>query len=863
MAQTKRFDTQSVKARNAKRYSQYSDTAQVLPDGTFQNLNDVFSEGINELARQGEYLLGEKKFTTAQNMSSLTTMGSLISRKQKRPVSAMGLILVSHTDNEGNVRLDNYGKTFFDINEGSDYDNIEKKSNSTSIERKALVPWTCDVPYTLPKGTIFYSNSGVQYISTESVSSRVLTTRYSDINNSDVRMAEFLSSGGWDGIKYLKVPVIQGIQRSPTLGYSNKDKFQTFTLNETDVEDASNIKSREYFYIELINENTGEKEKWSEVQNIRMAGPYDKVFESKISKDKTSLIIKFGDDVTGKIPYNGWRVVLHYLETLGAGGNIENKFQVNRMSLPNGVIIKDPRFDTYSEFLSCTNDAPIGGGQNIENEVEYKENAPVSYLKSYTTSVSGAYQRQIKDNSPYSLAKLKCFPSSEFIASQVDMERDENVLDEVANEVSIVNNVLNICAIKSNGEKLKGSEAERFKEIVIKYLGENKGPSDSLTVIEPNFIKIAPSIKVNTKNPEIPESDIQASVKAAISGMYSIFNTDFNKPLYSSKITQLASNFQFSESTNLTLEALANVDYENTQIIRAVDIDDNESGLVAIPFKFDEAFGQDKYKAGFKNSVVNSQYLLKIDLKFKEDVTNAKSRTFFLFDNRSNTLSIDETQENEKEFERKDLFTPQASSVLGYKIRLYDETQNGYNKRAIRVAQFPFINRITDTEFMTKAKSWQFQPFEIRPYEQDENGDNKYFESELVPEELRVSIAGEDSSIGTTCFKKNINYIKNVDIIFAENYDQPQSIDYATGWFIIPMEYIGISSYTEYDQAKRAVGDKTLTDFMSSYISQLEQMVQLKVYAQPKIEDITCDDWNDIIFVDDDDIKVERNLIVE
>jgi hypothetical protein len=77
------------------------------------------------------------------------------------------------------------------------------------------------------------------------------------------------------------------------------------------------------------------------------------------------------------------------------------------------------------------------------------------------------------------------------------------------------------------------------------------------------------------------------------------------------------------------------------------------------------------------------------------------------------------------------------------------------------------------------------------------------------------------------------------------------------------MEYIGISSYTEYDQAKRAVGDKTLTDFMSSYISQLEQMVQLKVYAQPKIEDITCDDWNDIIFVDDDDIKVERNLIVE
>lgn len=876
MAEIKRFDNPSIKGRNTQRFARYTDTAQVLPDGTFENLNDVFSEGLAEVAQYGEYLLGEKKFTTAQNISSLVTMGTLISRKRARSQSAIGMILVSHTDSEGNVRLNNFGKSFFDLNETSDYDNIDKKEDSTPTERKALVPWTYSVPYTIPKGTLFYTESGIQFISTESVSSRVLTSKYSEIINSDIKMAEFLEAGGWDGIKYLRVPVIQGIQRNVTIGYASNAKFQTFTLDEVDVEDASNVKSREYFYIELFNEATGEKEKWSEVQNIRQAGPYDKVFESKLSKDGKFLIIKFGDDLTGKVPPAGVRVNLHYLETLGAGGNIESNFQITKMAFPNGVILKDPRFDTYSEFLSCTNIGPIGGGKNIENEVEYKENAPVSYLRSYTTAVKGSYEKQIKNNSPYSLAKIKCFPSSEFTASQVDIERDENIDDIVANEVSIVNNVLNVCAVKANGEKLCGKDAEYFKDVVIKYLGENKAPSDSLTIIEPNYIQMAPSLKINVTDPEVSEADVRVSIKNAVSKAYSIFNTDFNKPLYSSKISHTASNFKFTDSVNLTLEALASVDYNNCEIIRAIDNEDNEFGLLAVPFKFDETFGQDKYYNGFKNHSVNAPYLLKVDFKFKNGVdADSKSRTFFLLDNRNSdevsleiakTLSHKRDSKGEYGYEtidrRIDISTPQASQTLGFPITFFDEQKNGFEDRQVRIAQFPYISQITDTEFMTKAKSWEFQPFENRPFEQDSDGTNKYFEMSLVQEDLRVSIAGSAGSVGTTCFKRNKSFIDNVDIIFNEDYGQPQSLDYASGWFIVPMDYVGISSYAEYDEAKTSPVSKTLNDFMESYISQLKQFVDIKVYAQPKTEDIFCDDWNDIIFIDDDDIKVERNLIM-
>ena len=41
----------------------------------------------------------------------------------------------------------------------------------------------------------------------------------------------------------------------------------------------------------------------------------------------------------------------------------------------------DPRTNMESTFLSCLNTVPIMGGQDIENEDTYRENAPLSYLK--------------------------------------------------------------------------------------------------------------------------------------------------------------------------------------------------------------------------------------------------------------------------------------------------------------------------------------------------------------------------------------------------------------------------------------------------------------------------------------------------
>ena len=521
----KRFTADAIKSRLIKRAEKDADSATILDDSAFQVILDTFSEGLAELARYIEYDTMEKKWTNAQNLPSLTHMGKLIGRKRRRPTSAIGYVVVSHKDINGKQRLPNYGSYFFDLDQTSDFDDITQDASANYIQKSALVPWTCSDVYTIPKGTIFTSTNNIPYISTSSVSTRILSIPYSTIITSSEKYEEFISSGGWDGIKYLKVPVIQGVQREITLGTANGNRFQAFSIPESNIEGAYNDISREYFYIEVTPEGSHTKtEKWAEVQNIRLAGPYDKVYETKLSEDGSSLIIKFGDGISGYLPPKGATITCHYLETLGAKGNLDRAGLIDGSSFqfPTGYRKIDPRSNALDEeFLYATNTIAISGGRDIEDSSAYRLNAPTSYLQSYTTAVKAAYEEQIMKASPVLLSKLKCFPDSTFTASQVDTSTNEDVNDNISDEVSIISNALNITAIKADGSKFDEETVnEEFIQPVIKTIGDLKGPNDTLTYIEPNYIKIAPSVKINTYDLNTTESDIRDQVSAAITAKY-------------------------------------------------------------------------------------------------------------------------------------------------------------------------------------------------------------------------------------------------------------------------------------------------------------------------------------------------------
>lgn len=860
-----RFDTESVKNRLTDRMKMNSESATILDDGAFSNVMDVFGEGINQIAGYIEYALRENKWETAMNMSSLTTLGSLIGRKRERPKSAIGYVVVSHTDNNNVDRLANYGNTFFDLNELSDFDDISQDTSANYIKKAALVPWTNATSYEVPKGTIFTAANGVQFISTKTVKSKPLSKPYSEISANDTKKIEFIRAGGWENIKYLKVPVIQGIKKQQTLGTASGERFQAFKLNAENVENASNSISKEYFYIEVKPPKSNVVERWAEIQKIRLAGPYDKVYETKITDDGTGVIIKFGDGISGKLPVKGSTITVHYLETLGAAGNIEQKFQINKMAFPAGERMIDPRTNMESSFLSCLNTTTIMGGKDIENEDTYRVNAPTSYLKSYTTAVKSSYEYQIMNNSPFTLSKLVCYPDSSFVAKQVDSginNMNEDIDEEVLNEVTLVSNALNISAIKANGDMVTNDEAEEFVKTVLSGISDIKGPNDSLNYVEPNYIKVAPSIKINTYDIDTSESEIIKDIKGAVTSEYSIFNTDFNVSLYSSKITHLASLFTFTDSVSLLLEAMANVSFEDTDI-KVFKITDNNEDIpvVAIPFQFDSTYGADSLSAGFKNASLESPYLLKINLEMiNTPEADSYARTFFLFDNRTdyNTsimYSIEQDAVSGK-FLTKSISSEFSRSNIGCDLNFFDESQDGYEGRTVRVAQYPLIDAITDSSYMSKVRNPQTAPFENRPYEVDINGGNKIYNADDLEDGEYVSLSGgavDASSSNTSVYKINKSWIDYVSIIFNENYDEPDSAEFAKGFFVIPISYFNFSTLDMKFNNETFLELEELSNLLKNYVS-------LKVFALPKIEDINTQKANDICFVDDDDIKVERVL---
>jgi hypothetical protein len=202
----------------------------------------------------------------------------------------------------------------------------------------------------------------------------------------------------------------------------------------------------------------------------------------------------------------------------------------------------------------------------------------------------------------------------------------------------------------------------------------------------------------------------------------------------------------------------------------------------------------------------------------------------------------------------KHITTENVKSQIGYDLNFFDETQDGYNKRTVRVAQYPLITNITDAAYMSKVKSPASAPFENRPYEVNFEGNNKIYNINDVEDGKFVQLSGANISSNTTNgYMINDSYINNVHIIFNENYSEPSSYDFARGFFIIPISYFNFSSLDMTFSNGKFLEMEELSNLLKNYVS-------LKVFALPKQTDILTQNPNDICFIDDDDIIVERVL---
>ena len=858
----------------------HEDWATIIGQGTIGNLLTTISEGNAELARYLEYLYQEKKWRNARNMSSLTHLADLIAYKRSLPKSAIGFVIVSHNDINGISRLSNFGTTFFDLDQSSDYDNLTQNLTATNMEKSALVPWTADTGYIIPEGTIFKSGTGVSYFSVETVESRALKEPFSAIKANDTKYADFIKAGGWNGIKYLKIPVIQGEKRSVEFGTARGARFESFSIDVLNVENASNLISEKYFKVSVtpqipsIGNNdyvAAKTEVWEPVIDIRIAGPYDKVFEYKILNNEDKVLIKFGDGITGQMLPAGALISCNYLETLGTAGNLEERYQIVQMVMPPGFNQIDPRFNVQTTFLECTNIVPIMGGKDIEDEDEIRVNAPPSYLQSYSIATKASYLNQIIKNSPINLLHCRIFQSSIYETESYGRKPNElpylsNVGEHsVLQEVSMVRNALLVTAIRSNGTKLDSPETELI-EPLIKAFNDRISPNDSFDYIEPNMVEIRPNIIVNTTE-TLTENEIKNNIMPQILDKYSIFNTDFEKPYYKTDIIDIVQNFNFSKYSSVFLEAKAKVNYMPTILsrvgMRYTAINDKKS-LFAFKFNFDPIFAQNQLGAGFKNFTQKAPYLLRADILFRNEPT--KNRSLFLFDNRTKLQDPFPLMEAENLPINENQILPIIEDTESYSnfenITFYNAYSENFVNHQVRTAQYNFIDRITSNSYVYQMKQFNSEPYEIRPLLLDASGKNKIFNVNEVPGDERVSFNYEETAniLGQQCFRKNTQFIPRCKLLFNENYNMPKDQNYAYGYLIIPISYILTS--TEISQFLIMFENYPGFEEMSEEFARFfNDQFTINVYAVPVQDEFTTENPFDILYSTKENILIQKNYL--
>jgi hypothetical protein len=890
-----RFDPIANYDRSKKRLGKHLGGAQIADNGTIDAILKANAEVDAEYIRYLEYLYNETKFKNCRNISSITHLTDLLSYKRQLPKSAIGYVIVSHTDFDGKNRLQNYGINFFDLDAPSDYDDLYKNPNATLAEKSALVPWTANEFYVIPEGTIFNTADGKKFIATSTVESRALKEPFSVIKKDKVKYQSFIEAGGWNGIKYLKVPVIQGEQITLELGEAEGTRFESFTIDNLNIENASNIISCKYFTVTVkpqakngYEQDDTYTETWERIPKIGLAGEYDKVFETEILDDAGKVLIKFGDGNTGKVLPKGALITVNYLQTLGDLGNIDTKFQITNMTLPEGFQMVDPRTNSVSSYLTCTNISPIMGGKAIEAQTEIKENAPISHLKSYTIGTKGVYLNKIIDESPVNLLHCRLFKSavvdsesygtidtsSEFASS---LDEDYNVLQEITTDKKS----LLISALRANGENIEDPESELLTPL--RQTLDDYTSSDSFEFIQPNKIEICPNIIITTSS-SILETDIKDELLPKIVSKYSIFYKDFGDKYFKSNITDIAHNLPYAKSVECLLEAKAKVDMEpiiysqsgqsniswlehigntvNDMSVYNSDEEDIES-LFGFRFSFDKIFAQNELGRGFKNYKYKAPYLVKADIIFKDDPANSK--TLILYDNRIdllNEITISDAYKTPIEINKS--YPLIKKTDYGPTSSVYwpqNESESFRNLQA-RTAQYPLIDRITNEKYMTQVKSFLQTPFEIRPLYIDEAGNNKIFDINDVPSADQVSFNYDAEVITSTCYRKNWQYWNHCKIEFSEDYNNPNSENYANGIIIIPVK--NILNSKEIATLKVMLAEtKDFEEQTPDIEKMIKDKIEINVYAVPVQDTFECNNEYDIIYSDKNYIKIEKDFIIK
>lgn len=502
----KRFDTLAVLTRMINQLQSKDQWSNIQKDGATYQLLEALSESPSEIARYGEQLLRELKWDTSRNFSSTKHMAKLVGKKLDRKHSAVGTIVVSHSDLEGSPRYSYIGTENFDIDAESNYDNRELDTSLSDIQySRALTPWLDTNSYTVPLHAVCYTKTGIEYVCAEKKEIQIWQNYWRDINKTEANRNSFRAAGGWNNYKYLLVPVVQGIEKTVTLGTSDNTASQSFLLATLDVEAADSYYTSQFCYIEI----EGDDEHWEEIQHLQTAQSTDKVFEINILDDLSGTEIKFGDGINGAIPPKDLRIVFHYLETKGAEGNLYKLYSfANEIS---GVQL--PQNTKYRGLtVGCQNVWPITGGKDLENLADFKENAETAYAKNY--KILHTYSEL--------LDRINTISPIPLIKTQVKTFYEETKI----NSTKVYKNTIGITGLSTSLHPLTDVEQIIFEKTVNNCINSKVLSNKIIKYVTPPILEIDSYISLEFKNPIQNIEGFKSSLKEYLQSKLGKTNLD-------------------------------------------------------------------------------------------------------------------------------------------------------------------------------------------------------------------------------------------------------------------------------------------------------------------------------------------------
>jgi hypothetical protein len=514
---------------------------QIITDSAITSEMGAHAESNAELARYFEYLLREGKWKEAKNIYSLLTQAPYLGYKPSRKVSSIGEIVFSHDS-----QLQYSGVT--NIFSTADLDTYLSPYSGTPSH------------IVIPKGTII-STGNIQFITIKDVSYDT-------------------------GMKWVSIPVIQGIQKSLTFQMLG-NSFESIRIVSNFVEDADNTTSNQFLTVYDTPSGYPTSIRYTEYEDIFLA-PYDALaYDVNTSADYSYVTIRFGNGVAGsKIPVNSTATV-NYLETLGSLGIVSSNFVINTI-LSTTLPIK----------FYATNFSSALGGRDEDTLEDIREKAPQKYLLQGGIVTLNDYKATVL--SIPSIAK-----SIAYAGTTVDPSTGS------------IRDTIFYSGVDTAGNAPDSTTITDFMDALI--LGKTH-PLDFVKYELPEFLHVKIGVKAIAKNTQADLSALQTNLHTGLISNYGILskNSDFAKSLDNSSVITYC--YDNADIKNVTSRIEAVVDLPPSKFLPDTVL----PNYYYINFTFDRSYLRLR---GFNDGVLHA---LKVQLYLNCASCIQNSRTLFV-----------------------------------------------------------------------------------------------------------------------------------------------------------------------------------------------------------------------------------------